>query len=313
MATLKKILQKLLNVNGLVVDVGEIREGSNQGILDIRVHARKGIRHQCPICGRRCPGYDSPERMSSWRGLDFGGVPAWLHARLDRIECPEHGVHTEAVPWAYHGSGFTKDFDMTVAWMVREVNKSAISTYMRIDWKTVGRCVSRARADIEPDVKKRFNNLRKIGIDETSYKKGHRYITVVVNHETNEVVWLHDGHGKTILEQFFEEMTPEQRASIQVVTGDGARWIDDCLKKYIPNCTRCVDAFHVVQWAIEALDKVRREAWHESLAECKALEAKHRKSRGRPKLTDKEAAAIKAARKEASEIKDSAYALGKAP
>lgn len=93
---------------------------------------------------------------------------------------------------------------MTIAWMARELNKSAISEYMRIDWKTVGRCVSRARADIEPDLKKRFNNLKKIGIDETSYKKGHRYMTIVVNHEKNEVVWLSDGHGKTILEKFFE-------------------------------------------------------------------------------------------------------------
>lgn len=108
-------------------------------------------------------------------------------------------------------------------------------------------------------------------------------------------------------------MTPEQRVSIEVVTGDGARWIDDCLKKYIPNCTRCIDAFHVVQWATEALDQVRREAWHESLAECKLLESKHRKSRGRPKLTDEEKAKVKEARKLATEIKNSNYALGKAP
>ena len=313
MATLKKILQKVLNVKGLVVNSAEVRAEAEQPTLDIRVHARKGLRHRCPVCGRKCAGYDSPERVSSWRGLDFGSTRVWLHARLDRIECPEDGVLTEAVPWAYHGSCFTKDFDRTVAWMAVELSKSAIGTYMRIDWKTVGRCVSRARADIEPDMRKRFDNLHKIGIDETSYKKGHRYVTIVVNHEKNEIVWIADGHGKTVLEKFFREMTQEQRDNIEVVTGDGARWIDDCLKEFIPNCTRCIDPFHVVEWAMDAVDQVRREAWHESLAECKMLEGSKKKGRGRPKLSDKDAEKLKAARREASDIKNSAFALGKAP
>ena len=99
--------------------------------------------------------------------------------------------------------------------------------------------------------------LVKIGIDETSYKKGHKYMTVIVNHETGALIWAKKGHGKEILESFFEELTDKQRENIKLVSADGARWIKDCIEEYCPNAQRCVDPFHVVMWANEALDKVR--------------------------------------------------------
>lgn len=146
-----------------------------------------------------------------------------------RVRCPEHGVVTAAVPWAYPGSGFTRDFDLTVAWMAERLPRSAVAEYMRVDWQTVGSCVSRALADLEPDRKRRLDGLVRIGIDETSYRKGHKYITVVTGHDTNTVVWVADGHGKSVLERFYKELTPEQRAGIRVADGDGARWITDCV------------------------------------------------------------------------------------
>ena len=76
---------------------------------------------------------------------------------------------------------------------------------MRIDWETVGRCVHRTLNVIEPERSKRLDNLVNIGIDETSYRKGQKYITVIVNHDTNTVVWAAQGHGKKVLEQFFSE------------------------------------------------------------------------------------------------------------
>ena len=66
---------------------------------------------------------------------------------------------------------------------------------MRIDWETVGRCMDRAKNVLEPDSGKRLNGLRHIGVDETSYTKGHNYITVVIDHDANRVVWVHEGHG----------------------------------------------------------------------------------------------------------------------
>ena len=184
---------------------------------------------------------------------------------------------------------------------------------MRIDWETVGRCVNRTLHDIEPERSRRLNNLVKIGIDETSYKKGHKYITVIVNHDTNTVVWAAPGHGKSVLTQFFKQLTPEQLSSIEVVTGDGAKWITECVNEFTPECERCVDPFHVVQWAMEALDEVRREAWREAYNEFSRLSKQHPRRKGRPKANDPETAMLNAAKAKADEIKDSAYALGKAP
>lgn len=109
---------------------------------------------------------------------------------------------------------------------------------MRVDCETVGRCVNRALHDLEPERSRRLDGLVNIGIDETSYKKGHKYITVIVNHDTNTVVWASEGHGKSVLEKFYKQLTPEQLSSIKVVTGDGANWITECVNEYTPECAR---------------------------------------------------------------------------
>lgn len=84
--------------------------------------------------------------------------------------------------------------------------------------------MTRAQKHLDPDAdKRRLDGLIRIGVDETSYRKGHKYMTVVINHDTGEVVWLHENHGKTVFEKFFQALTDEQRASIQYVSGDGAR------------------------------------------------------------------------------------------
>ena len=80
----------------------------------------------------------------------------------------------------------------------------------------------------------RYDGLMRIAIDETSYKKGHKYLTLILNHDTNAVVRIGKGYGKAVLEQFFTELTSEQRASIQLVSGDGARWIKDTVLAYFP-------------------------------------------------------------------------------
>ena len=309
------ILKNLLNVKNAVVISHKFYEDSNQ-VKPLCIKARPNRWHQndCPFCGRSCGRYDKPARLSKiWRGLDFGGILVEIECHTHRIYCPEHGVVTAAVPWAYPGSSFTKDFDMTVAWLAKYLPRSAVSNYMRIDWETVGNCINRSTHDLEPDRSKRLDGLVNIGIDETSYRKGHKYITVVVNHDTNTVVWAAPDYGKTVLESFFKLLTPEQLSTIKVVTGDGARWITDCVNEFIPDCERCVDPFHVVEWAMSALDEVRKDRWHESYKEAKQMETEKPQKPGRPKSDDRVTEAINEAKKKASEIKKSSYTLGKAP
>ena len=177
------------------------------------------------------PVHDYLGKETFWRGMDLGPFRALVGARVPRVRCNEHGVHVAAVPWAAPGSRFTKDFARVAAWLVKGgMNKTKVSEMLRIDWDTVGRLVTQVWHELKPDVLGRLDGLVEIGIDETSHKKGHRYLTTIVNHRTNTVVWACDGHGKEVLDQFFALLTPEQRARIRVVTGDGARWITDAIK-----------------------------------------------------------------------------------
>ena len=84
-------------------------------------------------------------------------------------------------------------------------------------------------------------------------------MTVVVNHDTNSVIWCSIGHKKEDLQKFFDGLTPEQRESIRCVSANGARWIADCVKEYCPNAALCIDPFHVVSWATDAWTKSGEE------------------------------------------------------
>ena len=315
MVSANTLCKKLLNVKTAVVEGCDFYSDQD-GVNHIRIHARPNEWHKddCPICHKRCKRYDRKNPQPRiWRGLDWGGILVEVSYDTHRIECPVHGVLVADVPWAYPGSGFTRDFDLTVGWLATYLPRSTVSEYMRIDWETVGRCVHRTLNDIEPERSKRLDGLVNIGIDETSYRKGHKYITVIVNHDTNTVVWAAQGHGKSVLEQFYRQLTPSQLSSIKVVTGDGAKWITECVNAFTPECERCVDPFHVVEWAMEALDEVRREVWREAHNEAVEIAKAHPRKKGRPKAGDAENAIINAAKAKADQIKSSAYALGKAP
>ncbi len=173
MASADTLCKKLLHVKNTVVESTNFFL-DDKGVAHLRIQARANVWHKndCPICGKRCPGYDKAAKASkTWRGLDFGGVIVEIESSTHRIKCPTHGIVTAAVPWAYPGSSFTKEFDLTVAWLATYLPRSAVSSYMRIDWETVGNCISRSLHDLEPERSKRLNGLVNIGIDETSYRK----------------------------------------------------------------------------------------------------------------------------------------------
>ena len=188
-------------------------------------------------------------------------VQVWLEAEAPRVCCRVHGVVVAHVPWARHGGGHTRAFDDTVAWLAVATSKSAICDLLRIAWRTVGTIVTRVADETMAGVD-RFAGLRRIGIDEVSYKRGHRYLTIVVDHDSRRLVWAAPGRDKATLRTFFDALGPERSAAITHVSADAADWIADVVAERCQNATRCADAFHVVAWATEALDEVRRQAWN---------------------------------------------------
>ena len=101
--------------------------------------------------------------------------------------------------------------------MATQLPKSAVSTFFDIKWETVGNCIDAAKARLEPDPSVRLQGLRKICVDETSYSKGHKYITVVYDMERCQVVWVHLDHGYEVFAEFAKSLSEEQRLAIEVV------------------------------------------------------------------------------------------------
>ena len=237
----------------------------DHGLLVARVRPTAGARSRCGRCSRRSPGYDGGAGRRRWRTLDLGTVATVLEADAPRVSCPEHGVVVAAVPWARHDAGHTRAFDDQTAWLAVACSKTAVTELMRIAWRTVGKVITRVSADIEANVD-RLAGLSRIGIDEISYKRGHRYLIIVVDHDTRRLIWAAPGRDKATLNSFFDQLGSERSAAITHVSADSADWIAEVVAQRTVNAVQCADAFHVVAWATDALDAVRRQTWNEARA-----------------------------------------------
>jgi transposase len=253
----------LLGVEKAVVEEIEFDEDEQLLVAHVRPRARARTRARCGRCERRSPAYDRGEGRRRWRALDLGTVQVVLEGDAPRVACAEHGPTVAAVPWARHAAGHTTVFDEQVAWLATQCSKTAVTELMRIAWRTVGAIVTRVWADVEA-LHDRFAGLRRIGVDEISYKRGHKYLTVVVDHDSGRLVWAAPGRDKATLGLFFDALGEERCAQITHVSADEADWISAVVADRCPAAVRCADPFHIVRWATDALDEVRRQAWNEA-------------------------------------------------
>jgi transposase len=168
-----------------------------------------------------------------------------------------------AVPWARHGSRFTRAFEDQAAWLAVNCSKTAVAALMRVAWRTVGGIIERVAGEAAREVDL-LDGLRRIGIDEISHRKGQRYLTVVVDHHTGRLVWAAPGRDRRTVLAFFDQLGEERCKQIELVSADMAAWISGPIAERCPDAVRCVDPFHVVQLATDALDQVRREVWNEA-------------------------------------------------
>jgi transposase len=251
----------VLCVQNTVVEDVEFDEITQALVAHVR--PKRADRGRCGVCGVRARWYDHGRGRRRWRALDMGATAVFLEADVPRVNCPVHGPTVRHVPWARHGAGHTRAFDAQVAWLATCCSKRAITELMRIAWRTVGSIIARVWADTAAGIDA-FADLTRIGIDEISYKRHHKYLTVVVDHDTGRLVWAGEGRDRPTVRAFFDALEASgagRCAQITHVSADGAKWIADVVADRCPDAIRCADPFHVVGWASEALDAVRRQAW----------------------------------------------------
>jgi transposase len=125
-----------------------------------------------------------------------------------------------------------------------------------IAWYTVGSIAARVVARLSP--RDQLAGLRVIGIDELSYRRHHKYVTIVTDHETGKVVWAREGKNAATLDTFFAELGPERCAKLRNVTLDMSQAYIASVKAHAPQAEIVFDRFHVQRLAHDALDQVRR-------------------------------------------------------
>jgi transposase len=136
-----------------------------------------------------------------------------------------------------------------------------VAQLLRTTWRAVSGIVERVVAEAA-GATDRLAGLRRIGIDEVAYRKGQRYLTVVVDHDTGALVWAGKGRDKATVAAFFDALGADRAVQLTHVSADAAEWIEAVVAERAPQAIRCMDPYHLVAWGSDALDKVRRQVWN---------------------------------------------------
>lgn len=255
------VLNRLLDLPGVTVRGVSFPE---PGLVVVDVGLRRS-RLLCPHCDYTTRWrYDTRPVPSVWRGLDLGVWRVQIRAGLRRLDCPCHGVVTEAAPFARHRSGFTRDLEDVAAFLATRTDKTTIARFLRLDWDTVGRICQRVVVD-ELDTG-RLAGLVTIGVDEVSWRRHHNYLTLVTDHGGKKIVWGRPGKDTTTLDAFFTELGEQRAAQIEAVSMDMGPAFAASVRTHAPQAAIAIDPFHAVKLVTDALDMVRRAVWQQMRA-----------------------------------------------
>lgn len=244
--------------------VQEVELNIDGGRVDIHVEHPEGQKWKCPHCARELSCYDhSPER--TWRHLDTCQLETHLHARIPRVQCPEHGVVQAAVPWAEERGRFTLLMERFIIQALRacQTTKGACEL-LRISWDQAWHVLERAVA--RGQARKEAVVTPRIGVDEKAFRKGHSYMTVVNDIDRGTVEFVTKDREKASLQRYFAGLTDEQRQGIEAVAMDMWDPYVQATLEALPLAKEKIvyDRFHIMQHMTRAVDQVRK-------AESKAL------------------------------------------
>lgn len=162
--------------------------------------------------------YDGSVRR--WRHIGLAAWKLFLEAEIRRLYCRRCArVRTEAVDWARPAARHTRDFEDVVAWLCQHTEKATVTKLLGTSWETVAGIVGRVVAE-QIDTR-RLDDICRIGVDEVSWRKGHRYLTVVADHyRGGAAIWAGEGRDNTVLELLHDELGPDGCTALEAVSLD---------------------------------------------------------------------------------------------
>lgn len=233
--------------------------------VEIELGWQWGAAAKCPECGRECSIHDcAPER--TWRHLDTMQFTTLIRARTPRSNCPEHGVKTMSVPWAAPQGRFTLLFErFAVEVLLASATVSQACELLGIGWNTAQEIMRRA---VERGLERRqLENLRHLGMDEKSFKRGQSYITLLTDLEQSRVLDVVEERTTEAADRLWDTLSPEQKQTVEAVAVDMWEPFIQTIQKQVPEADIVHDKFHVSKYLGEAVDKVRRTEHKELMAQ----------------------------------------------
>jgi transposase len=254
-----ELFKRLPGLEGLAVREVELAQAAGRCWVLVRIARPRRRAMACSGCGQVVRAiYDRSERR--FRHLELAGMGCLIAAEVRRVCCPACGVRPEALAFARPGARFSRAFEDTCAWLTRHAPQSVVARLMRVDRETVGRMAARVLAEARGGADG-LDGLARIGVDEVSWRPGHRYLTVVSCHRQGKVVWVGAGDRRAALEAFFDALGPQRAAAIQAISADLGRHYLSVIRARAPRAAICADPFHLIGMAHFALDRLRSARW----------------------------------------------------
>lgn len=251
-----ELYRQILNIRDPWKVVG-VNLDRKQGEVGVEVEWDPYQPLSCPVCGVIGAQYDSRKR--SWRHLDTCQYRTILTAKIPRVKCPEHGVRQVDVPWADAKSRFTALFESLIIDWLKEASISAVAEQMRLSWDEVDGVMQRAVK--RGLIRREQQDLKKLGIDDTSFQKRHEYVTVINDLERGVVVDVLDDRTQKTLENWLESRGKNALGRIEFVAIDMWQAYIQAIQKVIPKAKEKMvfDRFHVALHIGNAVNHVRRQ------------------------------------------------------
>nr|QNO51805.1 hypothetical protein PFGANNDM_00040 [Methanosarcinales archaeon ANME-1 ERB6] len=238
--------------------VKSVELNTSEERMDIYLDFIKGSEFACPICNKPCKIHDTKDR--SWRHLPLFHYESYIHARVPRTKCEEHGTKIVDIPWSRHDTGFTSLFEADIVALCKEMPVASVAERAKIHeesaWRILAYHVNEALEHVD------LLQLDTIGVDEIAVKKGHKYITLFYDIKTAKVIHIEVGKGKDTIKKFKDtiskKINPEQ---IKYIAMDMSPAFISGASEYFPTAKIVFDKFHVICMMNDTIDDIRRKEY----------------------------------------------------
>lgn len=245
--------------------------GAQEREVHVYISGRKTARYECPECGKVCKRYDEEEEERIWRHADVILYPCLIHCRRPRVRCPEHGVRVVKAPWARDSyARYTLGFEGYAMLLAQNMSLNEASRLLRISRTSLLHIVTHwvEKAIKEADL----SSVTRLSLDETSFKRGQSYVTIIGAPEQRRVIGVEDGREVEAVERFsldFEERKGDCN-KIRHVSMDLSKIYKAATALCFPKATVVYDHFHVKKLLLDAMDTIRIEEQGRKIARSRS-------------------------------------------